>query len=1041
MPTYQNTINYNERLRIELSDHYLIDESKAINNLLSSFTLTSLQRIAVTKNAIDLITRIRQDKEDRSGIESFIHTYSLSTQEGVVLMCIAEALLRIPDEETIDKLISDKLSTLHWDQYVGQSESLFINAATWGLMLGEKIISLGNIEEQSPQTFVNHLINKSGVSLIRMAIKEAMRILAHQFVIGESIESAMKLCTKDEKIFNNYSFDMLGEEALSKADAHSYFSAYVNAISVIAEKSDTTLDINKQHGISIKLSALHPRFDYMQRDRVLKELTPRIIELSELAAQYNINLTIDAEESERLDLTLDIFALVYKHNVLHNWNGLGIAVQSYQKRAPVVIDWLHDLAQSKQQIHVRLVKGAYWDTEIKRAQQSGLSGYPVFTRKACTDISYLACAEKLLATKGILFPQFATHNAHTACAILEMVNNDNFEFQRLYGMGNRLYKHLQSISKRQIHCRVYAPVGCYSDLLPYLVRRLLENGANTSFVNQIDDVEIAATSLAQDPIQYLESCKSIPHPRIPLPENLYKPLRDNSRGLNLYQSTTRSQLNSDFNAALDTCKPSKELKNKDYTRIYSPHDYADLVGYAKAYTQDDVEHAFEVAHQAFPDWAGRTIDERTSILEKAGDLFEQKKSIFIDLIVREGGRTIVDAIAEVRETIDFCYYYAQSARATLTKTSLPNVTGEENTLYYKARGVTACISPWNFPLAIFCGQILAALVTGNTVVAKPASATPLTAIRAREILIEAGIPEQVFQLVTGNSRVIADPLLSSSYLAAVVFTGSTDTANLINETLAKRRGTIIPLLAETGGINCMIADSSALPQQLVSDVIQSAFNSAGQRCSALRVLFIQDDIADKVIKMLKGAMAELEIGLPTDFKTDVACLIDEQAKNICLDYKQSLKRKATLIYECDFPSHLNSGHFVSPAVFEISNLSELSHEVFAPILHVIRYSFNDLDKVIDSINQSNFGLTLGIHSRLNSTINKITETAHVGNIYVNRDIIGATVGAQPFGGEGLSGTGPKAGGPNYLHHFVHEHVTTINTVSMGGNVTLLSLDD
>jgi len=1047
MSTYTQIKVSQNTFRQKIAATYLEDEASCIKRLIGNLSLSTNQRNTITQQTIALVELIRQDKAQKSGIENFMHQYDLSSQEGIILMCLAEALLRIPDPETADKLISDKLGQTHWEEHLGETDSFFSNAATWGLMLTGKIVAFGNPDNTKPflqtsdiLTTLQQLISRSGAPVIRTALKEGMRILARQFVMGADIQSALKQCDNNVDNQTFYSFDMLGEAAITEHDADKYFIAYQQAIEHLQENHNDS-PANKlifSNGISIKLSALHPRFEYRQRDRVIAELLPRLEILCQQAAKANIMLTIDAEESARLDLSLDIFEqLITKQDT--QWNGLGLAVQAYQKRAYAVIEWLDALSKKLQcQVPVRLVKGAYWDSEIKTTQQQGLSEYPVFTRKAATDVSYLACAERLLLAEK-LYPMFATHNAHTVNSIIQLAGDKTFEFQRLYGMGQRLYHHLNQLTGSNFLIRIYAPVGAYKDLLPYLVRRLLENGANTSFVNRIEDQNIPIEKLATDPLTLLQTYKQFRHPDIPLPVNLYSPHRQNSTGTYLTDMyslhTAISKLESSVNNTTLTNNVSHQTRT-----AYTAYDPGTIIGYPRFLSENDIILSLDKSQTGFEQWKNTSVEYRAEILLKLADLLEKNKFALADLIIRDAGRCITDALDEIREAIDFCYYYTQQAKHLFNSQQLHGPTGESNLYQYHPKGLIACISPWNFPVAIFCGQIIAALITGNSVVAKPASQTVLTAQRVSELFYQAGIPDDALQLIPCDSTLMTKTVFAYPKLSGVVFTGSIATATTINQTLSQRSGSLTSLLAETGGINCMIADSSTLPEQLIKDVIHSAFNSAGQRCSALRVLFIQQDIIERCYPLLCGAMDELVIGAPTASNTDVASLISSTAKLAVDKHINEFKKHFNVIHQSRLPSQLNKLNFVAPIAFELDTLDQLQQEVFGPVLHVIPYRYDDLDNVIDQINNSQFGLTLGIHSRITTRSEYIASQVNVGNIYINRDMIGAVVGSQPFGGKGLSGTGPKAGGPDYLHQFVNEKVITTNTASIGGNTRLLSLD-
>jgi RHH-type proline utilization regulon transcriptional repressor/proline dehydrogenase/delta 1-pyrroline-5-carboxylate dehydrogenase len=868
-----------------------------------------------------------------------------------------------------------------------------------------------------------------------------MRIIGGQFIIAPTIKEALTQRRKSE----SYSFDMLGEAALTETRVEQYYNAYRHAIAALAEVVQSKQD-GERVGISIKLSALHPRYTFSQRKRVQAELFPRVLTLAREACAAGIGLTLDAEEADRLELMLDVFEATFRDSSLRRWGGFGLALQAYQKRAAPVLDYLLDLARKKgQRISIRLVKGAYWDTEIKRAQEQGLPGYPVFTRKASTDVSFLALARRLLNARDTLYPQFATHNAHTVAWVLEVAGGqEGFEFQRLYGMGESLYNALREQGVK-VPCRVYAPVGDDKNLLPYLVRRLLENGANTSFVNQIEDQEVPIEQLITDPAERVYTLPSKSHPHIPLPLNLYGKVRRNSLGINLNDPTILEHLMTKLSVTMGRQRQASPLVSGEERRgtaqvVWDPSNRRRVVGTVFEANQEAIAEALAEADSVARGWDSTPVLGRAECLEQAADLFEERRVELMALCIREGGKTIPDSLSEVREAVDACRYYAAEIRQRFT---MPKVllgpTGERNELTLHGRGVFVCISPYNFPLAIFTSQIAAALAAGNAVIAKPAEQTPLIAAFAIKLLHEAGIPPRVLHLLPGEGQRIGEALVGDRRVSGVAFTGSTEAARAINRILAEREGPIVPLIAETGGQNAMIVDSSALPEQVVTDTITSAFNSAGQRCSALRVLFLQEEIAEPVLEMLIGAMKELRIGDPGRIDTDIGPLIDEEARERLEVHCQRMNREARLLYCLSLPEAANGGCYFAPRVYELDSLAQLTHEVFGPILHIIRYSSKQLKEVIDSINQTGYGLTLGIHSRVDETIRYIQNRAQVGNIYVNRSMIGAVVGVQPFGGEGLSGTGPKAGGPHYLLRFSTERSTSINTAAVGGNIDLASL--
>lgn len=1034
-------------LRAAINDVFLADESARVEALLNEASLNNAEIQNIQRRTADLVTAVRRQQRRQGTLDAFLHEYDLSSQEGVILMCLAEALLRIPDATTADRLIRDKLSKGIWDRHLGHSHSLLVNASTWGLMLTGHLSKWGSDQAQAPSDFLGRMTARLGEPMLRGALKQAMGILGQQFVMGRTIEEALDRSHRTEHRVYRHSFDMLGEAALTHQDAERYTEAYLDAIAALA--ADTTITkggLFDRAGISIKLSALHPRYEYAQRKRVLADILPRLVHIADKARTAGITLTFDAEESDRLDLSLDVFAALFASPDVNGWEGLGLAVQAYQKRALPLVDWLIHLArQHGRRIPVRLVKGAYWDTEIKRAQLAGLPGYPVYTRKIATDVAYLACAKKLLMAADAIFPQFATHNAYTVSAILELArNNQEFEFQRLHGMGEALYHEILNSEALRRPCRVYAPVGSHQDLLPYLVRRLLENGANTSFVNRIEDENTPLEEIAADPIAQLRETTPKAHPRIPLPGDLY-PDRRNAAGINLADYAALQELDAAMGKTAEIAwqtAPAVGGRRVDGAphAITDPSDRRRQVGTVVFANEETTERILAIATDAAPHWDAIPAQNRAEMLESAAALFEKHTPELMTLCVREAGKTLPDALAEVREAVDYCRYYALLARRDFAApTILTGPTGEHNELQYHGRGVFACISPWNFPLAIFTGQVTAALAAGNAVIAKPASQTPLIAYRAVQLLHEAGVPTEILHYLPGEGRILGARLSADERINGIAFTGSTETARTLHRALAARNGPIVPLIAETGGLNAMIVDSSALPEQVVKDVVRSAFNSAGQRCSALRVLFVQEDIAARVIDLLAGAMAELHIGDPALLATDVGPVIDEAARKKLLAHVGRMKKHGQLIYQSELPAHTTHGSYFAPHAFQIERLDLLQEEVFGPVLHVIPFQAAYLDAVIDNINLSRYGLTLGIHSRIDTTIQHIQQRTRVGNCYVNRDMVGAVVGVQPFGGEGLSGTGPKAGGPDYLMRFAVERALTINTAAVGGNTTLLSL--
>jgi RHH-type proline utilization regulon transcriptional repressor/proline dehydrogenase/delta 1-pyrroline-5-carboxylate dehydrogenase len=1045
--------------RARITAAWLRDETEAVNDLLAQATLPPTEREQVIDLAAGLVTRVRARAKDQSAVESFMRQYDLSSEEGVLLMCVAEALLRIPDKGTADKLIRDKLGEADWKKHLGQSESLFVNASTWGLMLTGHLVNLSENTRHDFTGSLKRLVGRAGEPAIRLAVRQAMRIMGHQFVMGRSIDEALDRCAKKEYAMYRYSYDMLGESALTAETAERYQQDYRNAIAAIGARGPFANHTDAP-SISVKLSALHPRYEVAKRELARRQLGEKLLELSQLAMKHGIALSVDAEEAERLELSLDIIGDVFAHPSLEGWNGLGIVVQAYAKRTPFVIDWLIETARAaNRRWYVRLVKGAYWDAEIKRAQENGLPGYPVYTRKPNTDVSYLACARRLFsAGSELIYPQFATHNAHSIAAVHHLAQGRPYEYQRLHGMGTDLYAEVIGPQNLNVPCRVYAPVGTHEDLLPYLVRRLLENGANTSFVNRVVDESVPVRELVADPCETVRAFVSIPHPRIPLPINIYSEnaalaqhsnfvSRKNSMGANFSNDNELKAMADAINAHVGPwiaapLVPGATLGGTA-VQVTNPADRRQTVGSYVPADGATVDKALANAVAAQAGWDRLPAASRAAILEHAAEQLEARRGEFIALCVREAGKSLPDAIAEIREAADFLRYYAAMARRLFGQPEqLPGPTGESNQLFLNGRGVFVCISPWNFPLAIFLGQVSAALAAGNAVIAKPAEQTSLIGHLAVQLLHAAGVPADVLQYLPGDGAVVGAALTKDPRVAGVAFTGSTDTAWAINRALAARNAPIAALIAETGGQNAMIADSSALPEQIVKDVIASAFQSAGQRCSAARVLFVQEDIADKVCAMLTGAMAELKVGDPGQLSTDVGPVIDADALKTLVDHAARMDAEAKKIAEVTLdPASTAHGSFFAPRAYEIPSLGTLTREVFGPVLHVIRWKGSELKQVVEQINGTGYGLTLGIHSRINDTVDYIASHARVGNCYVNRNQIGAVVGVQPFGGENLSGTGPKAGGPHYLLRFAGERTLTINTTAAGGNASLLTIGE
>jgi len=1018
---------------------YAPDDAALLNRYIADTRLDSAAEARIDATATALIEEIRARSGAIGGLEDFLREFALSTREGLALMVLAEALLRIPDTATQDKLIEDKLGGGDWDEHAGHGDKLFVAASIWALGLSSRIVQPGD----TPQGIVGGIVRRLGAPAVRLATRQGMRVLGHHFVLGETIRDALGRARAEEKRGARHSYDMLGEGARTAADAEYYLASYAEALAAIG--ASATGKLPARPGISVKLSALHPRYEAVKTERVLRELTPKLLTLARAAKAHDLNLTVDAEEADRLELSLAVFGAVAADTSLAAWDGFGLAIQAYQKRAAAVVDWVDELARAlDRRFMVRLVKGAYWDTEVKRAQERGLADYPVFTRKPATDQSYLACARKLLAARPRIYPQFATHNALTVATILEMAGDaEGYEFQRLHGMGEGLHEAMRE-RHPDVAWRIYAPVGGHRELLAYLVRRLLENGANSSFVAVVGDKDIPVERLLRRPAALLAETGSVRHSRIPLPDGIYAPARKNSRGLEFGNAVELRGLVSGVEAASGGgLFAGPILAGVDVTGqarpLVSPVDGTAL-GEVLDTPEGVVDAIMAAAGQGFADWSRVPAHDRAAALDRLADLVEADRDALIALMAREGGKTLVDGISEVREAADFCRYYATQARLIFAEDEvMPGPTGESDRLVRRGRGVFICISPWNFPLAIFLGQVTAALAAGNAVIAKPAEQTPLTAHRAFVLLHQAGIPAAAAQLTPGDGKIGA-ALVAHPSVAGVAFTGSTEVAWAINRTLASKRGPIVPLIAETGGINAMIVDATALPEQVTDDVVSSAFRSAGQRCSALRLLCVQDDVAERTIAMITGAAAELTLGDPRDPATDIGPVIDAEAK-ANLDAHVAAMRAAPfakIFYAGNAPA---PGTYVAPTIIGLDNPSRLDREVFGPVLHVVRWKANELDALLDAIAATGYGLTLGIHSRIDETVAKIIDRLPVGNVYVNRNIIGAVVGTQPFGGSGLSGTGPKAGGPDYLRRFALEQVVSVNTAAAGGNASLVAMGD
>jgi RHH-type transcriptional regulator, proline utilization regulon repressor / proline dehydrogenase / delta 1-pyrroline-5-carboxylate dehydrogenase len=1027
---------------------YLADEEAIVREHVARTKLEVADQRAIAQRALALVQMVRQVKGSGGALDAFLREYSLASREGVILMCLAEALLRIPDGETADRLIADKIPSGAWGEHLGDSESLFVNASTWGLLLTGRVVALDRDDVGEPRAWYARLTARLGEPVARAALKQAMRIMGHQFVMGRTIEEALKRAEgKDERAYR-YSFDMLGEAALTAADATRYFDKYMQAIASVARFIRPGEPITQQHSVSVKLSALHPRYEFAQADRVMREMYPRVEALVRAARDANVAITFDAEEADRLELSLRLIERLLASDVTAGFAGMGLAVQAYQRRAYATLQWLHQrVRELDRRITLRLVKGAYWDTEIKRAQERGHASYPVFTRKPNTDVSYLACARFLEQCTDRIYPQFATHNAQTIAYVAQVFGQQatRFEFQRLHGMGEELYEPVVGGEWGRYPCRVYAPVGAHEDLLPYLVRRLLENGANTSFVNRIVDASLPAEEVVADPAAEVAAYDRVAHPRIPAPAGLFGTDRVNSAGFNFADGAALESLLADCRRSSEqswSAAPlvSGKLLGGAAAPVVNPARTGEVIGQVIAADANAVEQAVSDAVRAQVEWDSVGGAVRAAALEKAAELFEQHTAQLVARCVREAGKTLPDAIAEIREAVDFLRYYAIAARRDFShETALPGPTGERNLLRLRGRGVFACISPWNFPLAIFTGQVAAALAAGNAVVAKPAEQTALTAAYASGLLLQAGIPAEALHLLPGDGGTVGAQLSRDPRIAGIAFTGSTETARLIERALAARPGAIGTLIAETGGLNAMIVDSSALAEQVVLDVVQSGFNSAGQRCSALRVLIVQDEIADHVEKLLAGHMDELRLGDPAELATDIGPVIDRDALQMLEAHAASITRGARWQHRVPQANPAADGLFFAPLAVEIDSIDALQREVFGPIVHIVRYRARDLDSVMEQINRLGYGLTLGIHTRIDGIAQRIARRARVGNVYINRNMIGAVVGVQPFGGCGLSGTGPKAGGPHYLHRFATEQTITTNTAAIGGNAGLLSL--
>jgi RHH-type transcriptional regulator, proline utilization regulon repressor / proline dehydrogenase / delta 1-pyrroline-5-carboxylate dehydrogenase len=1023
----------------DFSAPYAGEDEAIAAMLLTTGRLSVEQEGRVDVATRSLIEAIRAKGSRLGGVEDMLHEFALSSREGVAIMVLAEALLRIPDPATADRLIEDKLGQGDFANREAKSDTLLVNASAWALGITARIIQPG----ETPDGVLGQLIKRLGLPAVRGATRRAMRLLGDHFVLGQTIEQALERAPTGTKRPYRYSFDMLGEGARTAADARCYFESYDAAIEAIG-RTVGRAGLPQRPGISVKLSALHPRYDSLSRAKVLVELVPLVVALASKAKAYDLNFTIDAEEADRLELSIDVIGAAFVHPALADWDGFGLAIQAYQKRAGAVIDWVASLTERfSRRMMVRLVKGAYWDSEVKRAQERGLDDYPVFTRKAMTDLNYMACAEKLLGLRPRIFPQFATHNALTLTSIIERAGGvDGYEFQRLHGMGQVLYDTALD-QWPNLSCRIYAPVGNHRDLLAYLVRRLLENGANSSFVSAVADPNKPVEMLLARPADQIGKPSRARHPSVPLPAALFGPHRVNSRGVEFGHRASLAELLEEIRiASQDSWMAAPVVDGAPIAgpkrTLVSPIDGRTETGCLFESDRATVARAVDAARHGFRTWSSTPTEVRARALERAADALEASRGQMVHLLQVEAGKTIEDAVAEIREAVDFCRFYAAEARRLFNDgLVMPGPTGESNRLRLRGRGVFVSISPWNFPLAIFVGQLAAALAAGNAVVAKPAEQTPLVAAAAVRLLHAAGIPGSALQFVPGDGAIgaclVADPRIDG-----VAFTGSCDVARRINQTLAAKNGPIVPLIAETGGINAMIVDATALPEQVTDDVITSAFRSAGQRCSALRLLCVQDDIADRVVEMIAGAARELRVGDPRDVETHVGPVIDREARDRLEAHIAGLRDQARLHYCGVAPSH---GFYVAPCIFELADAKQLTTEVFGPVLHVVRYQRQEMSDVLDAINSTGYGLTFGIHSRNDGFAEAVADRLTIGNIYVNRNMIGAVVGVQPFGGSGLSGTGPKAGGPHYLIRFASEQTITLNTAAAGGNASLMAADE
>ena len=1035
------------KIRRKMREYQTISEEKIVSELYKIASFSKSQEKSIEKISLDLISNVRKSKSALSVVQSLMQEYALSDKEGIILMCLAESLLRVPDNFTANKLIKDKLQSGDFQSHIGKGEKWFVNASTYGLVLTGKILKL---DEDGWTSVLSNLIKNTSLPVIRNTIGQMMKILGKEFVLGQSIDEALKNSIKLEKKGYRYSYDMLGEGAVTQDDSIRYYKDYLDAIKTIGSKTKGRT-VHDRAGISVKISAIHPRYELFEYERVMQEIVPKMIELCKLAKKNNISLFIDAEEMDRTEISLEIIKELLSHKDLADWDGLGFVVQTYGKRASFVIDDLNDMCvKNNRKIMVRLVKGAYWDTEIKIAHEMGLDDFPVFTRKEHSDVSYVACSKKLFEYNENIYSCFATHNALSVATVIEIAKSYpdvKYEFQKLHGMGDYMY-HLITECAYDIPTRIYAPVGVHRDLLPYLVRRLLENGANSSFVKNIFDDDIPIKDMVKSPMALAKKNKFTKHPKVqyakdinnlPNEEDLW---RDNSKGIDMTNIKEVKKLIKDmdkYNLGKDAYSiiNGKNVSSKTLN-IVSPQNTKNKIAKSHFINKKQCLDALESVSSGFEKWDNMDCAKRSKILEKSADIFEKRMADFIKILSLEAGKTLNDCIAEVREGVDFLRYYSKQSQQLLKQRELPGPTGESNTYQLSGRGVFLCISPWNFPFAIFLGQIAGALSVGNTVIAKPAETTSLIAYETIKVLLEAGLPKDAIALLIGEGRMIGDTLLERTEIAGVSFTGSTETAQHINMTLAKRTDGIIPFIAETGGQNAMIVDSSALLEQATKDIVNGAFQSAGQRCSATRLLYVQDEVADNLIKMISGAMDELSIGDPMNPATDVGPVIDEKSLEVLKKHQTKMDKKYKKVGQAELPDECKDGTFFAPAMYEIPNVNVLEREVFGPILHIVRWKKEKLDDVIDEINGTGYGLTFGIHSRIDSTVDYVVGKMKVGNAYVNRNQIGAMVGQQPFGGTGKSGTGFKAGGPHYLLKFCEEKTVSIDTTASGGNASLMA---